>query len=699
METKNIPVEYLTRDQAKAELDRLSKIISYHDYLYFQKAEPEISDADYDSLVQRNRDIEKKFPDLRRIDSPTNRIGAPPAPGFKKVKHRQPMLSLENAFTPEDLEDFMTRIRRFLQLPSTQEIEMVAEPKIDGLSASLHYQNGQFVLGATRGDGSEGEDVTVNLRTVRDIPLRLEGENIPENVEVRGEVYIRRSDFLILNQEREAEGEPLFANPRNAAAGSLRQLDSSITAKRPLRFFAYSFEALSGISVKTHDEILQKLNQWGFVVNPEHRVCKNEKDLLTFYQELSEKRVDLDYDIDGVVYKVNNLAWQKRLGSIGRTPRHSLAHKFAAEQVETIVEDIIIQVGRTGVLTPVAALKPVTVGGVVVSRATLHNEDEIKRKDIRIGDHVIVQRAGDVIPQVVEVIKAKRPITSTPYVFPDTCPVCGSHAIRLEGEVARRCTDSLVCPAQAVEKLKHFVSRDAFDIDGLGDRHIETFYQAGLIKNPVDIFTLEKRDAHSLTPLRNREGWGSQSVKNLFEAIQKRRHITFDRFIFALGVPQIGVVTARLLARHYGTPDVLMNQLTLAQNHHSEAWQDLLSLEGIGENMAEDLVQFFAQPHTIDIIKNLLTEVTVEPYKIAETQQSPISGKTVVFTGTLQTMSRAEAKATAERLGAKVTGSVTSKTDYVVIGEDAGSKAKTAKELGINILSEEDWQQLLQGMG
>lgn len=607
------------------------------------------------------------------------------------------MLSLDNAFTEEEVIDFLNRVRRFLQLPVDQPIEMVAEPKIDGLSASLHYQDGRFVLGATRGDGSEGEDITANLRTVKGIPLILQDENPPQNIEIRGEVYMRRDDFVRLNKARIAEGEAEFANPRNAAAGSVRQLDPKVTAMRPLHFFAYAYDALSNPSDKTQSAHLDSLKKWGFSVTSLRQICHNENDLMTFYHKLEAIRADLDFDIDGVVYKVNNLDLQNRLGTVGRTPRHSVAHKFAAEKAETILEDILIQVGRTGVLTPVAVLKPVTVGGVVVQRATLHNEDEIARKDIRIGDHVEIQRAGDVIPQVVRVFTEKRLPSSTPYVFPIACPVCGSNAIRAEGEVARRCTDGLVCPAQAVERLKHFVSRQAFDIEGLGEKNIESFYGEGLIKSPADIFTLEARDRQSLTPLRNKEGWGDQSAKKLFEAIEQCRTISLDRFIYALGIPQVGAVTAKLLARHYRSLQSFQNHMIQAQNQNSEAWTDLLSLEGIGTNMATDLVGFFQQRHNTQIIDALNVQLTIPEFIVEAAIESALTGKTIVFTGTLATLSRAEAKSRAERMGAKVTGSVTNKTDYVVVGEDAGSKAKAAKELGVQTLTEHEFMALMGG--
>lgn len=692
-------VEELTPLEAAIELERLAKLIKHHDELYFQKDAPEISDAAYDALVIRNRKIELRFPELRREDSPTRRIGAPLAAGFRKVKHRTPMLSLENAFNSEDVDDFFDRVRRFLNLTSDQEIDIVAEPKIDGLSASLHYQNGRLRLGATRGNGSEGEDITENVKTILDIPGVLEGENIPESLEVRGEIYMCRDDFFALNERRHQAGESEFANPRNAAAGSVRQLDPKITASRPLKFFAYAFEALSGVELSLHSEALAQLKQWGFVVNPEIQLCHSPQQALDYYRLINERRAELAYDIDGVVYKVNNLGWQRRLGSIGRTPRHSIAHKFAAEKAETIVENIDIQVGRTGVLTPVAWLKPVNVGGVIVSRATLHNADEIARRDVRIGDMVVIQRAGDVIPQVLEVIKAKRHLESQPFVFPETCPSCGSLVEHVPGEVARRCSGGLICPEQAVERLKHFVARNAFDIEGLGGRHIEVFFVDGLIKNPVDIFTLEERDKKSLTPLRCREGWGEQSAQNLFNAINKRRHISLNRFIYALGILQIGVVTAKLLAKHYISFARLKEQMIQANDPLSEAYHDLLSLDGIGQSMATDLVYFFQEPHNIDIIDRLTDQVHVEDFHSTVSDHAPLSGKTVVFTGTLQAMSRAEAKATAERLGAKVAGSVSKKTDFVIIGADAGSKAKAAVDLGVQVLSEVEWLALSQGEG
>lgn len=684
-------IENLSRLEAQEELQHLAKEIAYHDRLYFQEDAPEISDAEYDRLFKRNKDIEAKFPDLRREDSPSKRVGVAPSKGFRKVKHRQRMLSLENAFTAEDVADFFDRVRRFLNMDQRTPLPVVAEPKIDGLSASLHYQNGQLRLAATRGDGSEGEDITQNVLMIPDVPAVLTAPHLPKDIEVRGEVYMCRDDFFRLNESRIADKESEFANPRNAAAGSLRQLDAKVTATRPLKFFAYYYETLSGPEVAHHAEVLANLKTWGFQVNPEVKLCENLEEILAYYEALGGKRADLPYDIDGIVYKVNDLALQRRLGSVGRTPRHSVAHKFAAEKAETIVEDIVIQVGRTGVLTPVAQLKPVTVGGVVVSRATLHNADEIARKDIRVGDHVIIQRAGDVIPQVVASLPEKRLETSQPYIFPTHCPACDSEVEIIPGEVARRCLEGLICPAQVVERLRHFVSRDAFDIEGLGSRHIEAFFQDKMILTPLDIFTLEVRDKELAVPLRRREGWGFQSAHNLFEAINKRRNISLDRFIYALGIPQIGAVTAKLLAHHYGTIDQWVQQMELAEDRSHEAYQDLISLDGIGENMASDLLAFFHHDHNKEIVNSLSAMLTIPAYVVERVSGSPLAGKTVVFTGTLEKMSRGEAKAVAERLGAKVAGSVSKKTDYVVVGADAGSKAKAARDLGVQVLTEEEW--------
>ncbi len=672
----------LSRPEAQAELERLAKEIAHHDHCYYHLAQPEISDEAYDALRKKNEEIERLYPELRRLDSPSHRVGATPSPEFEKVKHRKPMLSLDNAFNADDVANFFKKVRRFLKFSDDQSIDVVVEPKIDGLSASLHYQGGVFVLGATRGDGQEGENITPNLRTIQDIPLSLQGNDFPKNIDVRGEVYMTKADFDALNAERLKAGEAPFANPRNAAAGSLRQLDSAITAKRPLRFFAYAYEALSGGEDETQWGCLESLKKWGFVTNPYNQLCHNMDEALVYYGELEKNRTDLPYEIDGLVYKTNSLALQNRLGSVGRSPRHSIAHKFVAEKAQTILKAIDIQVGRTGVLTPVAILEPVLVRGVTVSRASLHNEDELKRKDIRVGDMVVVQRAGDVIPQVIDRILEKRPHGSVPFVFPTHCPVCQMPVVQVEGQVAKRCTN-YGCSAQAIERLKHFVSRDAFDIDGLGEKIIEEFFQEGWLLTPVDLFYLEKNIGHVL---EKREGWGQLSAHNLFTAIRKRKAISLDRFIYALGIPQVGVTTAKLLAKHYGT-----------WAHFSEATsEDLLSIEGIGPIMAQDIGDFFKNSTVQKMISDLLQDLEVLPLEAIETSNSPLHGKTVVFTGTLVTLGRQEAKAQAERLGAKVSGSVSPKTHYVVAGSDAGSKLKAAQELNVAILTEDQWLDLVR---
>lgn len=690
-----IPVDQLTDKTATTELRRLAREIARHDTLYHQKDAPEISDADYDALVLRNRAIEARFPELQRKDSPSRKVGAAPAEGFSKVAHRRPMLSLDNAFTREDVEDFLQRIRRFLGLKAEDAIPLAVEPKIDGLSANLRYEHGAFVQGATRGDGTVGEDITANLRHVAGIPAKLKGTTPPAMIEIRGEVYMSHEGFAKLNAARQEAGEPVFANPRNAAAGSVRQLDPEITRHRPLQFFAYAFGDVEGWAHQpdTHHGFLTQLHDWGFSVNPRQTVTHDLDGVMEFYESLGRDRADLPYDIDGAVYKVDRRDWQTRLGFIGRAPRWAIAHKFPAERAITTLNDIIIQVGRTGVLTPVAELEPITVGGVVVSRATLHNEDEVTRKDIRIGDKVVVQRAGDVIPQIVEVVDADRPHRHRAYKFPEICPVCGSHAVREEGEVARRCTGGLICAAQAVERLKHFVSRGAFDIDGLGDKHIEAFHQDGLLKGPGDIFRL-RRHRHALL---DREGWGATSVDNLFAAIEARRQISLPRFIYALGIPQVGEATAKLLAKHYLTVTHWREAMTAAQVVGSEERQALGEINGIGPSMAEDLTAFFAEAHNQEVLDDLAHEVTVEDFVPVAVSDSPIAGKTVVFTGTLVKMTRNEAKARAESLGAKVAGSVSKKTDYLVVGADAGSKAAKAAELGVQTLSEDEWLELIGG--
>jgi DNA ligase (NAD+) len=700
--TDQLPVEALDRAQAKAELARLAAAIKHHDKLYYQDAAPEISDADYDALRRRNEAIEARFPKLVRKDSPSRHVGAGPSEGFAEVRHKVPMLSLGNAFDEDEVREFYARIRRFLGLDAAEPIETVAEPKIDGLSASLRYEQGKFVLGATRGNGEVGEDVTANLATVVDLPGSLKGRRIPEVVEVRGEVYMRKDDFAALNAAREAAGEALYANPRNSASGSLRQIDPTITASRKLHFFAYAWGELSEAPGDDYWHFLDRLRGWGFSVNPLAKLCPTVEEALALHREVEAERATLPYDIDGVVYKVNRLDWQDRLGMVSRAPRWALAHKFPAEQAQTVLENIDVQVGRTGALTPVARLKPVTVGGVVVSNATLHNEDEILRKDIRIGDTVVIQRAGDVIPQVVRVVMEKRPKGAKPYVFPDHCPRCNSLAVREEGEAVRRCTGGLICPAQAVRRLRHFVSRAAFDIEGLGSKHIDEFWEDHLIEQPGDIFRLHE----NRSVIEAREGWGEQSAAKLLAAIEARRTIPFDRFIYALGVRQVGEATAKLLARHYEdlaawrTAMIAAGDERDAEPHElkkpeniGEAYAELCDIDGVGFSVADDLIAFFREPHNLAVLDDLANELTIERVA-ARAMSSQVSGKTIVFTGTLETMTRPEAKARAEALGAKVSGSVSKKTDYVVVGSDAGSKARKAAELGVATLTEAEWLKL-----
>ncbi|MCB9988589.1 MAG: NAD-dependent DNA ligase LigA [Rhodospirillales bacterium] len=711
-------------EDARARHKKLVAQIRHHDALYYQKDEPEISDADYDALRRELEDLESKHPELVTADSPTQTVGAAPARGFKKVRHSVPMLSLSNVFSEEDVGDFLDRIRRFLGLAENESVGIQAEPKIDGLSCSLRYENRKLVLAATRGDGQEGEDITANVMMISDVPIELPDE-APDMLEVRGEIYMRRDDFAALNKRQEEAGKQLFANPRNAAAGSVRQLDPAITAERPLHFFAYAVADDSVLSAKTQNDIISTLQQWGFVRAEPFDVCDNEDALMAYYQDILEKRPDLDYEIDGVVYKVNRKDWQERLGFVSRAPRWATAHKFPAEQAITRLKDIEIQVGRTGALTPVARLEPISVGGVVVSNATLHNEDEIRRKDIRIGDMVVIQRAGDVIPQIVRVLTDKRTGEEKEFPYPDHCPVCKSLAIREEGEAVRRCTGGLICDAQAVERLKHFVSRDAFDIEGMGTKVIELFWEKGLLHSPADIFRLEERnkelvchsdpresgaeesvasdkrsfagaqDDNELRPLQEWEGWGEKSAENLFAAIQNRRTIELPRFIYALGIRQIGQATAKRLAGHYGSLEALKTAMDAAQDRESEAFADLLSIEDVGPAVADDLLGFFAEDHNREVLADLESFLTIETYEAPAASDSPVAGKTVVFTGTLETMTRAEAKAGAESLGAKVAGSVSAKTDYVIAGADAGSKLKKARELGVTVLSEEEWKQLI----
>jgi DNA ligase (NAD+) len=701
----DIAVADLSQAQAKDELQRLATLIRHHDELYYRQDAPEISDADYDALRLRNEAIEVRFPKLVRPDSPSRRVGAAPADGFGKVRHRIPMLSLGNAFDSEDVKGFVERVHRFLGLKPEARLDFTAEPKIDGLSISIRFRDGRLVEAATRGDGTEGENVTKNVMTIAEIPHQLKGRKVPEVIDVRGEIYMAHEDFARLNAEQGAAGAKVFANPRNAAAGSLRQLDAAITAARPLKFFAYAWGEASALPADTQAGVYDAFAKWGLPVNPLVRICTGADELLAFYATLAEERATLPYDIDGVVYKVNRLDLQERLGFVSRSPRWAIAHKFPAQQAITILNDIEIQVGRTGALTPVAKLEPVTVGGVVVSNATLHNEDEIKRKDVRIGDTVIVQRAGDVIPQIVGIMAGKRPKGAKPYRFPTRCPVCGSHAVRETNEktgkvdVVRRCTGGLICPAQRVERLRHFVSRNAFDIEGLGEKSIQAFYDDKLIQSPEDIFTLQARDSKARTKLEEREGWGPQSAAKLFAAIAARRRIALDRFIFALGIRHVGETTARLLARFYGTIDGFLAAMRdAAEGKETDAFKELDAIEGIGEVVAEAIADFFAEPHNVRVVEDLLKEVSPQPLPARDTA-SAIAGKTVVFTGTLETLTRSEAKAQAERLGAKVAGSVSKKTDYVVAGADSGSKLAKARALGVNVIDEQEWARLTAGKG
>lgn len=705
-ELDGTPVDELTLEQAAGELEQLAATIADHDQRYHQDDAPKIDDAEYDALKRRNLEIEVRFPELIRSDSPSKRVGYAPSEKFSKYTHSVPMLSLDNAFSEEDVQDFVGRIRRFLGLGGDVAIPITAEPKIDGLSASLRYENGILVNGATRGDGQVGENVTGNLRTVETIPQRLKGAGWPDIIEIRGEVYMAHEDFNALNARMLDSGRQ-FANPRNAAAGSLRQLDARITADRPLRFFAYAWGEISAPVAKSQLEMIENFKAWGFDINPLMRRGESVAGLMAVYKDIEAQRASLGYDIDGVVYKVDELALQTRLGFASRFPRWAIAHKFPAEQATTILEDIEIQVGRTGALTPVAKLRPVTVGGVVVSNATLHNGDYIagigangesirEGRDLRKGDQVTVQRAGDVIPQIVDVDISARADTSKPFEFPEICPACGSHAVREVNaksgkiDVIRRCTGGLICPAQAVEKLKHFVSRNALDIDGFGDKQAEAFYHDGLVTRPADIFTLQLRDKRSLKRLKDREGWGGTSARNLFEAIDERRNVVLNRFIFGLGIRHIGEGTAKLLARQYEDFEVLRSAVKAAADETSDAWTDLVNIDGIGETVAHALVEFFTEPHNDEALDALLEEVTPTPME-KTASDSPVAGKTVVFTGSLEKFSRDEAKAMAERLGAKVAGSVSKKTDLLVAGPGAGSKLKKAQDLEIEITDEDGW--------
>ena len=679
----------LTLAKARAEHARLEAEIAEHDRRYHGLDAPIISDAEYDALRRRYTALEEAFPQLASAASANHKVGAAPSEKFAKVRHRAPMLSLGNIFADEEVEEFCARVRRFLGLPDSAPLDVVAEAKIDGLSCSLRYENGELVQAATRGDGYEGEDVTANVRAVQAIPKRLDGA--PEIFEARGEVYMRHADFAALNARQAAAGKPVYANPRNFAAGSLRQLDARITAERPLQFFAYAWGEVSEPFASTQLGAIEAMGRFGLPTNPLTRLCHSAAEMLARYRSIEEQRATLGYDIDGVVYKVDDLVLQQRLGFVSRSPRWAVAHKFPAEQATTIVEAIDVNVGRTGALTPIAKLRPVTVGGVVVSNATLHNEDEIKRKDVRVGDTVVVQRAGDVIPQVLAVVLDKRPADSAPYVFPETCPICGSAALREidektgEADVVRRCTGTLICPAQAVEGLKHFVSRNAFDIEGLGEKLIELFFAQGLIHTPADIFTLKARDGRGHPPLREWEGFGETSALNLFNAIDARRAIALNRFLYALGIRHVGETNARRLARHFGDWESLR-----AAARAENAAEEISAIGGIGPVVAEAIADFFAEPRNEAALDALIREVRVEPME-AIAAGHPLAGQTIVFTGSLERMTRDEAKALAERLGAKVSGSISAKTNLVVAGPGAGSKLAKARELGVETIDEEEW--------
>ncbi|WP_187393008.1 NAD-dependent DNA ligase LigA [Maritimibacter fusiformis] len=703
---EHVDVNALDRAQARAELARLTALIARANRAYHAEDAPEISDAEYDAAKRRNAAIEARFPDLKRDDSPSEQVGAAPAEGFSEVRHRVRMLSLKNAFDDDELAEFDAGVRSFLGLSADAPLAYIAEPKIDGLSLSLRYEGGTLVEAATRGDGTVGENVTANARSIKDIPQQIDGA--PDVLEVRGEVYMSHADFAALNERQSANGGKTFANPRNAAAGSLRQIDPAVTAARPLRFFAYAWGEVSAPLAETQSGALDRLERLGFATNPLTRVCTDLDAMRAHYAEIEAQRATLPYDIDGVVFKVDDLALQARLGFRSTTPRWAIARKFPAELAWTRLQAIDIQVGRTGALSPVARLAPVTVGGVVVSNATLHNEDYIAGrsssgeeirggKDIRIGDWVQVYRAGDVIPKVADVDLSKRPDDAVPYVFPTTCPDCGSEAVREEGDAVRRCTGGMACPAQAVEKLKHFVSRGAFDIDGLGAKQVEMFYHDETlpIREPADIFTLAARDAENLAKLKNRDGWGEKSATNLFAAIEARRTIPLNRVIFALGIRHVGENAANLLARHFGTWEAFETALTGAEVGQGAAWDELMNVDGVGKTMATSLVTAFHQPAERASIDRLVAQLEIEPVTAPATEGSPVAGKTLVFTGTLEKMTRAEAKARAEALGAKVAGSVSAKTDLLIAGPGAGSKLKKAADLGVEAIDEDAWLALI----
>jgi len=705
------PVDFLTAKQAKAEHARLTAEIAQHDKRYYQDDRPSIADAEYDALRARYNAIEERFPNLRTLESLSLKVGAAPSGKFKKVRHALPMLSLDNAFSDEDVVDFVARIRRFLKLDESEKIAFSAEPKIDGLSMSLRYEGGELTTAATRGDGAEGEDVTANIRTLKDVPQKLKGRNVPKVCEVRGEIYMTKGAFLELNERQKASGGQIFANPRNSAAGSLRQKDPAITASRPLGFFAYAWGEMSDMRADTQTGMIKWFEACGFKTNPLTRLCRSTDELIAFHRKIEEGRAKLDYDIDGVVYKIDRIDWQERLGFVSRTPRWAVAHKFPAERATTVMRDVLITVGRTGVLTPTAQLEPVGVGGVMVSMATLHNEDYIKGvdgrgetlregRDIRIGDTVIVQRAGDVIPQIVDVVIDKRPKDAKPYKFPRKCP-CYLHTEVVREETATgeegaraRCTGEFACPFQKIEHLKLFCSRRAFDIEGLGEKQIELFFEKEWIKEPADIFTLAQRNKK--IRLEDEEGFGETSVRNLFNAIDARRTIALDRFIYALGIRHVGETTALALARGYGSWQAFHDASLKIAKGDAEAAAEMDALDQIGDTVIDAVKAYFAESHNRGIVERLKKQVEVLEAEKPKTD-SAIAGKTVVFTGSLEKMTREEAKAQAERLGAKAAGSVSKKTDYVVAGPGAGSKLAEAKKHGVKVLTEDEWLKLISG--
>lgn len=702
-----IDLDQLSEQQAVEELRELAELIAYHDRLY-EEARPELDDAAYDELRKRNAAIEAHFPSLMRPDSPSKKVGFKLDSGFAKVQHAVPLLSLDNIFTFDQVTEFINSVRTFImELKDTSALlEIVAEPKIDGLSCSLRYENRTLVQAATRGDGEIGEDVTANARTIGDIPRQLPSD-APDLMEVRGEIYMTDADFILLNEQQERMGDKLFANPRNAAAGSLRQLNPAVTASRPLHFFCYAWGKASRPFAKTQWEARQAMAAWGFKLNEPARLATNIEEMQHYYNEMESRRSGLGFSIDGVVYKINRIDLQERLGFASRSPRWARAHKFSPEKAQTHIKDIVISVGRMGTLTPIAELEPVNVGGVLVSRATLHNQDEVARKDFRVGDLVIVQRAGDVIPQVVAVVLEKRHPAAQSFVFPDHCPVCHSVAVRKPGEADWICTASLTCPAQALARLVHFASRDAFDIRGLGVQIMETFYQEGLLQSPADIFRLEERLAprdiftadgiHNFTPLQERKGWQELSAKKLFASIRRRRTISLDRLIYGIGIRDVGQATAKLLARNYVSLHTFLEALASAQDRGAEAYKNLEAINGIGPVTAGNILDFFAEPHNRSVLDDLFSMLVVTDYEEAQPAVSPIAGKTVVFTGKLEQMTRSEAKTKAEALGANVSGSVSKNTDYVIVGGDAGpNKIKKIEELGIPVLTESAWLALMQ---